>query len=70
MGECIPIFMGDVPDYSVIAEHMHIKWRTLEIVLPVTVMLAGMASASEEIAKWKLDGLDKGSVVQFTPKRK
>lgn len=62
--------MGDVPEYAVKGDHMHIIWRELEIVLPVHVMLAGMASAHEEIAKWKLDTLDNGQVIRLPRKRR
>jgi hypothetical protein len=34
--------MGEVPEYAVKGDHMHIIWRELEIVLPVSVMLAGI----------------------------
>lgn len=45
--------MADVPEYAVKGDHMHICWRDLELVLPVSVMLAGMASAKREIDKWQ-----------------
>ena len=70
MGRSFPIYMGEVPEYAVKGDHMHIIWRELEIVLPVSVMLAGMASAGEEIAKWKLETLDNGKVISFRRKRK
>lgn len=48
----LPIFMGDVPDYEIVNDLMHIRWRELEIVLPVHTMLAGMGQARHEIEKW------------------
>jgi hypothetical protein len=57
MGKSLPIYMSDVPTYSVEGNHMHIVWRELEIVLPVSTMLQGMASAREALAKWQVDQL-------------
>jgi hypothetical protein len=54
----MPIFMGDVPEYVVKGDHMHIIWRSLEIVLPVSVMLAGIGSARAAIAKWQVEQSD------------
>jgi hypothetical protein len=53
MGQRMPFFMGDVPEYECRGDHMHIVWRDLEIVLPVSVMLAGMASAKRAIDEWQ-----------------
>lgn len=66
----MPFYMGEVPDYEVRGDHMHIIWRDMEIVLPVSVMLAGMGSAREAIAKWQVAVLDKGSVTRIGRKRK
>jgi hypothetical protein len=63
MAQRFPIYMGDVPDYEVKGDHMHIVWRDLEIVLPVSVMLAGMAGAKRAIAEWQQD--HSGEVVQL-----
>lgn len=60
--------MEDVPNYEVRGDHMHIKWRTLELVLPVEVMLDGMASAKAEIAKWQLKRLPQGGDVVAFPR--
>lgn len=57
MRQRLPIYMGEVPEYQVRGDHMHIVYGEMEIVLPVSVMLAGMASASEAIARWQVDQL-------------
>jgi hypothetical protein len=59
-----PIFMDDVPDYEVVHDLMHIRWRELEIVLPVHTMLAGMGQARREIEKWSRRT---AKVVSITP---
>jgi hypothetical protein len=64
-----PIFMGEVPEYVVKGDHMHISWNEFEFVLPVSVMLACTATAEAAIAKWRLATLDNGSVVRFSQKR-
>ena len=56
MGKRLPIFMGEVPEYSVLSGHVHITWRELELVLPVSVMLAGMAGAKRAIDDWQRRG--------------
>jgi hypothetical protein len=58
--------MAEVPSYEVRGDNMHIIWRDLELVLPVKTMLAGMAGASEALAKWQVSRLDK--VVAFPGK--
>jgi hypothetical protein len=55
--------MGDVPEYAVKGDHMHIVWRELEIVLPVSVMLAGMADAKRALDDWRVDQSGKVSVL-------
>ena len=60
-----PIFMEDVPKYEVRGDHMHIIWRSLEIVLLVETMLDGMAAAKAEIAKWQLNRTPNGKIVAF-----
>lgn len=67
MAQRMPFFMGDVPEYECRGDHMHIVWRELEIVLPVSVMLAGMASAEEAIAKWQLAALA-DNILPFPPR--
>lgn len=47
-----PIFMDDVPDYQVRGDNMHIVWPSLELVLPIPTMLAGMGTAKRELDKW------------------
>jgi hypothetical protein len=68
MVERYPIFMEDVPKYEVRGGHMYITWRTLELVLPVEVMLDGLASAKAEIAKWQLSKLPEGGQVVAFPR--
>jgi hypothetical protein len=70
VGQRMPIFMGEVPKYQVQGDHMHIIWRDIELVLPVGVMLSGMVSAEEAIAKWKLDRTGDDRVVRIGRKRK
>lgn len=67
MGQRMPIFMGEAPEYQILGDHMHIVWRELEFVLPVSVMLVATASAQEEIAKWRLATV--GSVVKLPRRR-
>lgn len=62
--------MAEVPEYEVRDGHVHIVWRELEIVLPVSVMLAGMGSAREAIAKWQVAALDNGRVTRLRRQRK
>lgn len=66
----LPIFMGEAPEYRVKGGNMHINWPSLEIVLPVPVMLACIAGAEEALAKWKLSTLGKGDVIRLKRKRK
>lgn len=68
VGYRMPLYMGEIPSYDVRGDHMHIVWRELELVLPVPVMLAGMASAQEAIAKWGHATADNGSVIPFKPR--
>lgn len=58
MGQKLPIFMDDVPNYRVKGDNMHIKFKELEIVLPVGVMLAGMAQAQVAIEDWRAQRAD------------
>jgi hypothetical protein len=59
--------MGDVPEYVVRGNLMHIIWRDLELVLPVAVMLAGMANAQEALARWQLEALE-DKIVELRPR--
>ena len=63
MDQRLPIFMEEVPDYEVRDGHMHIIWRELEIVLPVCVMLAGIAGARQAIERWQQS--HQGQIVRF-----
>jgi hypothetical protein len=63
----LPIYMGDVPEYVVRGNLMHIIWRDLELVLPVAVMLAGMANAQEALARWQLEALE-DKIVELRPR--
>jgi hypothetical protein len=45
--------MGEVPEYRMVGDHMHVMWRELEVVIPVSVMLAGMADARHIIDEWQ-----------------
>lgn len=50
----LPIFIGNVPEYKIVEDHMHIVISgKMEFVLPVSVMLAGIARAKREIDQWQ-----------------
>lgn len=50
----LPVFMDVVPDYEVRRGQMHITMGALELVMPVSVFLDGMARGEAAIAKWQL----------------
>jgi hypothetical protein len=49
----MPVFMGDVPEYKIRNDNMHITFREIEIVLPVHIMLAAMGRARREVEEWQ-----------------
>jgi hypothetical protein len=63
VGQQLPIFMEAVPEYRIRSGRMHIIWPELEIVLPVSTMLAGMAGAKQEIDDWQRS--DGARVLEF-----
>lgn len=62
MGQSLPVFMERVPEYEVRGGHMHIMWQDLELVLPVNVMLKGMAGARQAIEEW---GQTSATILRF-----
>ena len=50
----LPVFMESVPEYEVRHGQMHITMGALDLVMPVSVFLEGMAKGEAAIAKWHL----------------
>lgn len=50
----LPVFMDRVPEYEVRHGQMCITMGELELVMPVSVFLDGMAKGEAAIAKWHL----------------
>lgn len=67
--DCLPIHVSEVPDYEVRGDCIVVMWRGLELFVPIPICLAAMGRCEEALAKWKLAGLDNGSVVRFSKHR-
>lgn len=68
MGRNFPIFIDTIPRYEIRGDNMHVVWPDLEIVLPLHIMVTGMAGAHEEVAKWQYRTLDTDKVVNLVPR--
>jgi hypothetical protein len=53
MGE-LPCFLGRVPNYEIVDDHMHIRLDGFALVMPIDVFQAGCARGEAAIAKWHL----------------
>lgn len=60
MGQTLPAYCDEVPEYSVKDGQIFINLGGLELVMPVHVFMEGVARAEAAIAKWHLAELAKG----------
>jgi hypothetical protein len=65
----LPVFIDEVPEYEDRGEIMLVRWRGLEIALPIAICIQAVLLCEEALAKRKLARLG-GNVVRFTRKRK
>lgn len=65
MGQAIPLFFDDVPEYEARGEVMFIRWKGLEIAIPISVCSRACLLCEEELAKWRLSRLHEASVIEF-----
>jgi hypothetical protein len=62
MGRELPIFIDEVPEYEARGEFMFVRWRGLEIALPISVCQRAMLECEAALAKWHLA---QDNVVEF-----
>lgn len=63
MGQQLPIFIDEVPDYEARGEFMFIRWRGLEIAMPIGICERAVARCNRALDAWH-DHKDTG-VVRF-----
>lgn len=60
----LPLWMGQVPDYQIVENHMHITVGEFVIACPVNVFLIGCAKGKAAVVKWEKERTT-GEVVAF-----
>lgn len=54
---CLPIHVDEVPEYEVRGDAMLIRWRGLEVYVPIPICLASMGRCQRALEEWhKRDG--------------
>lgn len=64
----LPIFMGEVPIYSVRDGNMLITIGDLALAMPISVFLIGCVKGREAIAKWQVAEMAKSPKVVQLPR--
>jgi hypothetical protein len=59
----LPIFVDEVPEYEARDGFMHVRWRGLEICLPIVTCEKSVASCNRALDLWHERA--KGKVVRF-----
>jgi hypothetical protein len=70
MQQVLPLFVDEVPEYEARGEVMFVRWKGLEIALPISVCIAAVGRCECEISRWNRARSDAGRVVRFTRKRR
>jgi hypothetical protein len=65
MSQVLPLFVDEVPEYEARGEVMFVRWKGLEIALPISVCSQACLLCGEELAKWRVSRLYKASVIEF-----
>ena len=53
MGELFPIHVDDVPTYEPFGDCIRVRWRTLDLYIPVPICLAAMGRCQRAIEEWQ-----------------
>lgn len=51
----LPIFVDEVPEYEARGDHMVLKWRGLEVFVPIHTCMAAMEQCERALQDWRVD---------------
>jgi hypothetical protein len=52
MGQRLPVFVGEVPEYEPRGEVMVVRWRDVELALPIHVCEKAVAKCNRALDEW------------------
>lgn len=53
MGQMLPIFVDEVPEYEARDGCMFVRWRGLEIALPIATCIQSMEACERALSSWQ-----------------
>lgn len=56
MGQVLPLFVDEVPEYEARGEVMFVRWKGLEIAIPISVCEKAVAKCNRELDRWHAHG--------------
>jgi hypothetical protein len=64
------VLMDEIARYEVRRDIMYIQWSSLQIAIPMDMLLGSMLACEEAIAKWRIAQSGSGDVIQLTSRKR
>lgn len=53
--QCFPIHVDEVPEYQAVGGNMRIRWREVELFVPMHICQIAMARCEAAMREWRID---------------